>query len=171
MTSTTTGDGTPSGNGTADGDGTPSLYSWAGGEKALDRLTEVFYARVVEDPLLAPLFAGMDAHHPHYVALWLGEVFGGPRAYTEQRGGHPHMARQHLGRGISEEQRRRWVSLLMDAADEADLPRDPEFRAVFAYYIEWGTRMALIYSGPNPPPVDAAEVPVWDWGRTPPWQG
>ncbi|MFI8362868.1 truncated hemoglobin [Streptomyces sp. NPDC085612] len=27
----------------------------------------------------------------------------------------------------------------------------------------------LIYSGPHPPPVDAAEVPVWSWGRTPPW--
>lgn len=40
---------------------------------------------------------------------------------------------------------------------------------MFAYYIEWGTRMALIYSGPNPPPVDAAKIPVWSWGQTPPW--
>lgn len=151
-------------------DATPSIYEWAGGEPALTRLTSVFYDQVVKDPLLAPLFAGMDDKHPHHVALWLGEVFGGPRAYSEQRGGHPHMARQHLGRGITEEQRRRWVALLMDAADGAGLPRDPEFRAVFTYYVEWGTRMALVYSGPEPPPVDEAPVPRWTWNQTPPWQ-
>ncbi|MCY0919827.1 MULTISPECIES: hypothetical protein [unclassified Streptomyces] len=74
-----------------------------------------------------------------------------------------------MGRGITEKQRRRWVDLLLDTADEVKLPTDPEFRAVFVYYIEWGTRMALIYSGANPPPVDAADIPVWSWGQTPPW--
>ncbi|MFE4414711.1 group II truncated hemoglobin [Streptomyces sp. NPDC093064] len=150
--------------------GTPSIYQWAGGALALQRLTEVFYGHVRKDPLLAPVFAHMDDKHPHFVALWLGEVFGGPTHYSAFRGGHQHMATQHLGRGITEEQRRRWVGLLMDAADEVGLPRDPEFRAVFAYYIEWGTRMALIYSGESPPPVDAADMPHWEWGQTPPWQ-
>ena len=62
-----------------------------------------------------------------------------------------------------------WTSL-QDVLDEAGLPSDPEFRAVFVHYIEWGTRMAVLYSGENPPPVDAADVPVRDRGRTPPWQ-
>lgn len=151
-------------------DGQPTLYAWAGGEAALHRLTEVFYGQVLEDPVLAPVFAGMDAGHPRHVAQWLGEVFGGPKAYTAGRGGHPHMAARHLGRGITEKQRHRWVDLLQDALDEAGLPSDPEFRAVFVHYIEWGTRMAVLYSGENPPPVDAADVPVRDRGRTPPWQ-
>ncbi|MEV0848011.1 group II truncated hemoglobin [Streptomyces sp. NPDC049954] len=150
--------------------GTPSIYEWAGGADALNRLTEVFYGHVLKDPVLAPVFAHMDARHSQHVALWLSEVFGGPSHYTEGRGGHPHMARQHLGRGITEQQRRRWIDLLVDSADEAGLPTDPEFRAVFLYYVEWGTRMALIYSGEDPPPVDAADVPVWQWGQTPPWQ-
>jgi hemoglobin len=149
---------------------TPTVYEWMGGAPALSRLTETFYGQVRRDPVLAPVFAGMDDHHPQHVARWLGEVFGGPAAYTEQHGGHPHMASRHLGRGITEEQRRRWVGLLMDSADEAGLPSDPEFRAVFAYYIEWGTRMAILYSGENPPPIDAADVPRWGWGQTPPWQ-
>jgi hemoglobin len=51
------------------------------------------------------------------------------------------------------------------------LPDDPEFRAVFAYYLEWGTRMALLYSGPNPPPLPASPMPRWDWGITPPYRG
>ena len=150
--------------------GTPTIYEWMGGGEALNRLTEVFYGHVLEDPVLAPVFAGMDEKHPQHVAKWLSEVFGGPKDYTADRGGHPHMATKHLGRGITEEQRRRWVTLLLDTADEVGLPTDPEFRAVFLYYIEWGTRMAVMYSGKNPPPVDAADVPVWKWGQTPPWQ-
>jgi hemoglobin len=149
--------------------GRPSVYEWAGGSAAFNRLTEVFYGHVLQDPLLAPVFAGMDAEHPRHVAQWLAEVFGGPAVYSERRGGHAHMASRHLGRGITEAQRRRWVALLMDAADEVALPADPEFRAVFAYYIEWGTRMALIYSGDDPPPVAAAPMPHWDWNQTPPY--
>ncbi|HZX39169.1 MAG TPA: group II truncated hemoglobin [Streptomyces sp.] len=154
----------------SDEPGTPTIYEWAGGGEALNRLAEVFYGHVRKDPVLAPVFADMDDRHPQHVAKWLAEVFGGPAAYTSDRGGHPHMARAHLGRGVTEEQRRRWVGLLLDTADEVGLPSDPEFRAVFVYYIEWGTRMALIYSGENPPPVDAADVPRWQWGQTPPWQ-
>ncbi|MGP3971838.1 group II truncated hemoglobin [Streptomyces sp. 6N223] len=152
------------------GGSTPSIYEWAGGAAAFERLTEIFYGHVHEDPLLKPVFSGMAGDHPRYVAMWLAEVFGGPARYSAERGGHPHMAGKHVGRGITEEQRRRWVALLRDAADEAGLPDDPEFRAVFAYYVEWGTRMALVYSGENPPPLNAAPVPRWAWGLTPPWQ-
>ncbi|HEY3871855.1 MAG TPA: group II truncated hemoglobin [Actinocrinis sp.] len=150
--------------------GRPSVYAWAGQEAAFQRLTEVFYGHVLQDPLLAPVFAGMDAEHPRHVAQWLAEVFGGPADYSAHRGGHAHMASRHLGRAITEAQRRRWVTLLMDAADEVALPSDPEFRAVFAYYIEWGSRMALIYSGESPPPVAEAAMPHWDWNQTPPYQ-
>jgi hemoglobin len=149
----------------------PTLYEWAGGTEALTRLTEAFYRRVVEDDLLAPLFAHMDPDHPRYVALWLGEVFGGPAAYTAERGGYPHMVRQHLGKAITEPQRRRWVNLLMDAADEVGLPADPEFRAAFASYIEWGTRLAVHNSQPGAHPPSEAPVPKWGWGVAPPYQG
>ncbi len=150
---------------------TQTPYAWMGGQAALERLTEVFYRQVHKDHLLAPVFAHASPEHPHLVAVWLAEVFGGPAEYSAQHGGHAHMATMHKGRGVTEEQRRRWVELLMDAADEAELPNDPEFRAVFAYYIEWGTRMALVYSGPNPPPASAnVPVPKWGWNQTPPWE-
>lgn len=54
----------------------PTLYEWAGGAAALTKLTECFYAKVGQDPLLQPVFAHMDAHHPQFVALFLGEVKG-----------------------------------------------------------------------------------------------
>ena len=149
----------------------PSLYEWAGGADALERLTTAFYREVVVDELLEPLFGHMDPAHPAHVALWLGEVFGGPPAYTDERGGYPHMLRQHLGRSITEPQRRRWVNLLMDAADEVGLPDDPEFRAAFAGYVEWGSRLALANSQPGAEPPPAAPVPHWGWGVAPPYDG
>ena len=84
----------------------------------------------------------MDAHHPQHVAIWLGEVFGGPPRYTEEHGGYPHMLAKHRGRALTEPMRRRWVELICDAADDAGLPSDPEFRSAFVAYIEWGTRLA-----------------------------
>jgi truncated hemoglobin YjbI/quinol monooxygenase YgiN len=152
-------------------DQAPTLYEWAGGEEALRRLFTAFYRHVLDDELVGPLFAGMDPHHPDHVAVWLGEVFGGPDRYTRERGGYPRMLRQHLGRGISEAQRRRWVSLLHDAADEVGLPDDPEFRAAFAGYIEWGTRLAVANSRPGAEPIGEAPVPHWGWGVAPPWTG
>ncbi|NGO79111.1 antibiotic biosynthesis monooxygenase [Streptomyces sp. YC504] len=144
----------------------PSLYAWAGGAKNFDRLTEAFYTRVVEDDLLGGLFRELPAEHARHVGAWLAEVFGGPKTYSEQLGGHQHMAGKHLGKHITEAQRRRWVNLILDAADEVELPGDPEFRSAFVAYIEWGTRMALYYSNDvsdeDCPPVQP--MPYWGWG-------
>ena len=150
---------------------TPTLYEWAGGTAAFVRLTEAFYAKVAGDDLVAPLFAGMDPDHPRYVATWLAEVFGGPADYTASRGGYPHMVAEHIGVAITEPQRRRWVNLIQDAADEAGLPDDPEFRAAFLGYIEWGTRLALRNSQPGADVVRQAPVPHWGWGVAPPYLG
>ncbi len=147
----------------------PTLYEWAGGAEALHRLTEAFYREVVKDDLIGPLFAHMDPHHPAHVATWLGEVFGGPARYSTGRGGYHHMIRQHLGKNITERQRRRWVDLLMDAADEVGLPDDPEFRAAFAGYIEWGTRLARANSQSGATPPLEAPMPHWGWGVAPPY--
>ena len=150
---------------------TPTLYDWAGGTEAFERLTEVFYSHVREDEILEPVFRGMDPDHPKHVATWLAEVFGGPPGYTEEHGGYPHMLAKHRGLAIEERQRRRWVSLICDAADEAGLPTDPEFRSAFVAYIEWGTRLALGNSQPGAVPPPKAPVPRWGWGEAPPYTG
>ena len=153
------------------GGAVPTLFEWAGGTEAFERLTERFYEKVVLDDLVGPLFAHMDSAHPRYVALWLAEVFGGPARYTSERGGYAHMLAHHVGKAITEAQRRRWVSLLADAADDVGLPDDPEFRAAFMSYIEWGTRLAVANSQPGASPAGAAPVPHWGWGVAPPYVG
>src|SRR6187551_673458 len=106
----------------------PSLYEWLGGMPALEKLTSVFYARVPQDQILAPVFGRMSAEHPQHVAEFLAEVFGGPKTYSAERGGHAAMIRHHLSRSLTHEQRRRWIELLLECADELGVPDDPEFR-------------------------------------------
>ena len=148
----------------------PTLFEWAGGDAALRRLTEVFYDRVLDDDVLAPVFAQMGPDHRAHVAVWLGEVFGGPTTYTDELGGYPAMLRHHLGLGLTEPQRSRWAALIAACADEAGLPDDPEFRSAFVAYVEWGTRIALANSEPGATPMPEAPVPRWGWGEAPPYQ-
>jgi CDGSH-type Zn-finger protein/truncated hemoglobin YjbI len=142
----------------------PTLFEWAGGFPALTRMTRIFYGKYVpEEPLLAPLFANMSPDHPERVAAWLGEVFGGPPAYSSTYGGYTRMISQHLGKALSEEQRARWVQLLCRSADDAKLPDDPEFRAAFAAYLEWGSRLAKENSTPGAHPPPKMPMPRWWW--------
>jgi truncated hemoglobin YjbI len=145
-------------------DDEPTLYDWAGGYPALLRMTKIFYGTYVpEDPLLGPLFADMAPDHPERVASWLSEVFGGPSSYAERYGDYDRMVSRHVGRGLREEQRARWVQLLIKSADDAELPTDPEWRAAFVAYLEWGSRIAVENSQPGAHPPRHMPVPRWWW--------
>lgn len=143
----------------------PTLYEWMGGDEALRRFIDAFYARVVTDPVLGPVFAGMSKEHAAHVATFLAEVFGGPKAYSEKHGGHANMIRHHLGRALGETQRKRWLELLLECADDAGAPSDPEFRSAFVAYLEWGTRLAVINSQPGAEVDENAPMPKWGWGE------
>ena len=55
------------------------------------------------------------------------------------------------------------------AADDAELPEDPEFRAALVGYLEWGTRLAMRNSQPGADAPEHAPVPRWGWGVAPPY--
>ena len=143
----------------------PTLYDWLGGIQALRRLTARFYERVPEDPILKPIFAHMGADHPAHVATFLAEVLGGPAEYSSKHGGHPEMIRHHLNRHLTNEQRKAWLALLLDTADELQMPDDPEFRSALVGYLEWGTRLAVINSQPGASVDVNAPMPMWGWGE------
>jgi hemoglobin len=150
---------------------TPTLYDWAGGAERFRALIDAFYDRVERDDLLAQLFPGgvSEDHRAHVTAWWI-EVFGGPASYTKTLGGYPAMLHHHRDLRITSEQRFRFASLMSLAADDAGLPDDPEFRAAFVGYVEWGTRLAMHNSQPGADVVLEAPVPRWGWGVAPPYQ-
>lgn len=143
----------------------PTLYDYLGGIDALNRLTARFYDRVKENEILAPIFAHMSADHPQHVAAFLAEVLGGPANYSAQHGGHPNMVRHHLNRHLNQAQRREWVALLLDTADELQMPDDPEFRSALVGYLEWGSRLAVINSQPGATADPNEPMPKWGWGE------
>jgi hemoglobin len=147
-----------------------TLYEWAGGGEAFERLINAFYDRVEHDELIAPLFGGeVTAEHRDHVIAWWSEVFGGPARYTERLGGYEAMVAKHRDLAITPEQRFRFASMMSLAADDAGLPDDPEFRSAFMAYVEWGTRLALHNSQPGAEVAPHAPVPRWGWGEAPPY--
>jgi hemoglobin len=141
------------------------------GEDAIRRMINAFYDRVERDDLLSPFFpGGVGAEHQDHVVAWWSEVFGGPDRYTRELGGYERMLARHRDLGGAE-QRRRFVSLMSVAADDAGLPDDPEFRSALLAYLEWGTRLAMHNSQSDADVAEHAPVPRWGWGVAAPFQG
>ena len=134
-------------------------------------MIDCFYDRVEHDDLLGPLFpGGVSEEHRAHVTLWWSEVFGGPARYTQELDGYERMLAHHRNLGITADQRRQFVTLMSLAADDAELPDDPEFRSALLAYLEWGTRLAMHNSGGGHDVVEHAPVPRWGWGEAPPYQ-
>lgn len=149
----------------------PTIHEWGGGRPAFEHWLNTFYDLVENDELLGPVFDGQVSQaHRRHVTSWWCEVMGGPAEYTENHGGYEHMLAKHRDLRISPEQRLRFVTLLSMAADLAELPADPEFRAAIMGYAEWGTRLAQENSRTGAQPAEYAPVPRWGWGVAPPYE-
>ena len=143
----------------------PSLYEWAGGMSAFETIFQKFYDKVLADDILAPVFKHMSPEHRLHVAHFVAEVLGGPKLYSESEGSHFKMIKKHLSKHLTQEQRKRWIDLLLQTADELKLPDDPEVRSAFMAYLEWGTRIAVINSNTDEVPESPdVPMPVWGWG-------
>jgi hemoglobin len=142
----------------------PSLYEHAGGEEALHRLEEVFYASVLADPLLQPLFGAGQPHHVDHLTAFTSESFGGPDRFTREMGFDALIA-VHRHHRITEEQRRRFVELYMAALDAAGMPGDEPFRAAVREHVEFGSQVAMqnSHAATDAELHPLREVPRWTW--------
>ena len=145
----------------------PTLCEWIGGFDVIEALFRRFYERVRTDKVLGPVFANMPATHFQTVAHFVTEVLGGPKLYSgDGRNSHSTMIAKHLSRHLTDTQRKQWVWLLLDTADELKLPDDPEFRSALVGYLEWGSRIAVINSTSAQNPIGkSAPMPGWGWGE------
>jgi CDGSH-type Zn-finger protein/truncated hemoglobin YjbI len=149
----------------------PTLFQHAGGLPQLTRMTRLLYGRhVPADPLLAPLFAQIPPGEAARLAGWIGEAFGGPRYRGDELGGPPLVIGCALAAPMTAEQRARWAGLIGRAAQEAGLPADPQFRAAFSAYIEFGSEVAMADAPPAGAQPELAHPATWDWGPAGPPQ-
>jgi hemoglobin len=143
----------------------PTLYEHAGGEEAIHRLEEIFYASVLADPVLQPLFGAGQPHHVDHLTAFTSESFGGPDRFTRELGGFDGLIAAHRHKHISEEQRQRFVALYLAALDEAGLPDDPAFRDAVREHVEFGSQVAVQNSHAETDDElhPLREVPRWTW--------
>ena len=143
----------------------PTLYEHAGGEEAIHHLEEIFYASVLADPLLQPLFGAGQPHHVDHLTAFTSESFGGPDRFTRELGGFDGLIAAHRHKHISEEQRQRFVELYLAALDKAGLPDDPAFRDAVREHVEFGSQVAVQNSHAETDDElhPLREVPHWTW--------
>lgn len=141
-----------------------SIYEHAGGHEALRRFIDIFYASVLADPLLQPLFGAGEPDHVDHLTAFEAESFGGPDDFSRQLG-FAHLIDVHRGLKISEEQRERFVELYLAATDTAGLPDDTPFREALRSHVEFGSQVAMQNSHAETDDQlhPLREVPRWDW--------
>lgn len=88
-----------------------------GGAEAVRRLVEAFYPKVLQHPLLAPLFPENIEPVMEKQYQFLTQLFGGPHLYTEAHG-HPMMRARHLPFPITPQRADAWLDCMKQALEE-----------------------------------------------------
>src|SRR5665213_1708884 len=128
----------------------PSMFEFAGGRPAFLALASAHHERCLQDPELNhPFSQGVNPQHLERLADYWAEVLGGPARYSDSHGGQSAMLGIHAGKGAGDDFGPRFVACFMQAADDAHLPDDPDFRAGLRAYMEWAVKDVLSYTSPG----------------------
>lgn len=94
------------------------------GEEGFARLAAAFYKQVPTDDILGPMYPAEDMQGAEErLRDFLVGRFGGPQRYMEQRG-HPRLRMRHMPFKLDQRARDRWVQLMENALNEAQLPKE-----------------------------------------------
>ncbi len=142
----------------------PSIYEYAGGDRAFLALATAHHERCLADPELShPFSHGGHPEHIARLASYWAEVFGGPPVFSQSCGGQTAMLGIHAGQGASHDLSVRFVECFTRAADDAGLPDDPELRSALRAYMEWATADVESYAPHGSPVPDDLPMPHWSW--------
>jgi hemoglobin len=120
-----------------------TLYERVGGQTFFDQLVEDFYSGVTSDPILRPLYPDELGDAKRHLALFLGQYWGGPATYSDERG-HPRLRMRHVPFVIGLVERNAWLRCMVDAVQASGAP--DEVQSELIEYFEMASR-SLINSG------------------------
>jgi hemoglobin len=124
--------GEPTGGDTGDDRG-DTVYERVGGDAWFVDLVERFYAGVAADPVLRPLYPEDLTDAKAHLAGFLVQYWGGPSAYSEQRG-HPRLRQRHFPFAIGPIERDAWYRHMLVSLGAGGLSESDE--AQMAAYFE-----------------------------------
>jgi len=142
----------------------PSIYEYAGGAPAFERLAVAMHARCLADPVLEHPFShtGNPRHLENLAAYW-AEVLGGPPAYTTSVSTHSAMLALHAGEGADSDLGERFLACFLRALDDAGFPPQERLRSALRAYMEWAVAEVMACSPPGSRVPDGLPMPHWDW--------
>jgi len=109
-----------------------TVYGLVGGQPFFDQLVAHFYSGVASDPVLRPMYDDDDlTEAERHLAGFLAQYWGGPPAYSEERG-HPRLRMRHARFPIDDAARDAWYRHMAAAVDAMDPP--PEVRQAMLDY-------------------------------------
>jgi hemoglobin len=91
-----------------------TLYERVGGQPFFDGLVDRFYGDVAQDPVLRHMYPEDLSDPKRHLALFLGQYWGGPPAYNDERG-HPRLRMRHAPFVIGLAEREAWLRHMTDA--------------------------------------------------------
>jgi hemoglobin len=141
-----------------------SIYEHAGGDDAIHHLEEIFYDKVLGDPVLSAVFTEKVPTHVDHLTWFTAEAFGGPDRFSRELG-FRYIIDIHRHLRITDEQKRRFVTLYVEALDEAGLPGDEPFRNAVRSHLEFGVDVAQqnSWAATDADLHPIREVPHWSW--------
>lgn len=103
-----------------------SFFDRVGGEDFFRALVDDFYAGVVADPVLRPMYPEDDlAGANERLRMFLIQYWGGPETYSAQRG-HPRLRMRHAAFTVSPEARDHWLQHMLAAVAKRGLTAELE---------------------------------------------
>lgn len=115
-------------------------YEALGGQPFFDELVERFYAGVASDQVLRPMYPADLTESKRHLALFLGQYWGGPTTYSDERG-HPRLRARHLPFPIGEEEAAHWFAHMRDAVNAT--VADTALREQLLGYFESAARFLI----------------------------
>lgn len=109
-----------------------SVFDAVGGQPFFDELARRFYERVAADPVLRPLYPDDLVPGERHLALFLGQYWGGPTTYSDQRG-HPRLRMRHAPFVIGPAERDAWYGAMAAALGSLEVDADLE-RQLLEYF-------------------------------------
>lgn len=98
-----------------------SFYDAVGGHETFERIVRAFYEGVKTDPVLRPMYPDDDLDGAVWrLTAFLEQYWGGPTAYSDERG-HPRLRARHNAFRIDDVARDRWLKHMTAAVDAENL--------------------------------------------------
>lgn len=127
-----------------------SIYEEVGGAPTFERLVHAFYEGVAADPPLRALYPEEDlAPAERRLRMFLEQYFGGPTAYSQERG-HPRLRMRHATFPVTLDMRDRWMRHMLAAVDVAGIP-EPQAEQMRDYFLR--AAHMLVNSAEDIPPL------------------